>query len=518
MAARALSYTAFCAELRIRLEPGQNVLCTVAFDGVDPCDLPADQRAIAAELFGPDVHRVPSAARDVIVVVIGGRAGKSYLLCGIRMLHLACTAPLDGLAPGEVASANLVAPDLDLAQQTLSYVAGAARAHPALARMVVSDTSEGLVLQRGDRRVAIKPRAASGKGRTGRGRSLVGFAMDEAAIFLDSDHKVNDEAIYKANVPRVMRGGQSVIATTPWGKDGLVYELWRDNWNLPGTCLVAHAPTTRLRTDAHVLAQVAAEYARDAENADREFGAKFMASGTSRFFDEESILRSISPDAGLGQLPRPGDVVLAGADPGFVSDHATLVIGHRRGGVCTVAEMLDKAPEPGKPLKPSEVFGDFVVVVKRHGAAGVMTDSHYRESFREATDAGKLVLLDAPEGAAGNEETHVKCRALMREGRLKIPDDPKLLRQLRAVLSRPASGGRIAIVYPRGPGGHCDQVSALAKMAYQAYGPTTPAPEPEEGSEAWKAKQGLDLVAHLAARHRQAERDRGELYGLGSDD
>lgn len=521
---RALSYTEFVASLGVTFEAGQYVLCRVAFDGVDPVDLPLAERAVAAELFGPDVDRVPPAARDVFVCVIGGRAGKSYLLCGLRMLHLALTVPLDGLAPGERASANIVAPDLDLAQQTLSFAAGAARAHPKLAAMIAADNTDGLVLRRGSQFVTVKCRAASGKGKTGRGRSLVGFALDEAAIFRDADHKVNDEEIYKANVPRVMRGGQAVVASTAWGKGGLLYDLWRANHNSPTTCLVAHAPTTAMRSNAKILRQVAAEFVRDHDNARREFGAEFMSGASGAFFDGDAVDHAV---VGPAPPPPPGAIVTAGGDLGFVNDASALVIVYRVGDVYHVHEVLEMRPAEGAPLRPSEVIRAFAEACERHRVYGLMVDVHYREAVREAVERVGVPLLDAPEGANGKVASYTKAKALLHEGRVRLPDNARLLRQLREVTSRPTSGGGLSITSPRGAGGHGDLVSALVLALWQASGHEVEAPT-EAGSPEWYAErdaarraalagpgdhEASALLDALAARQREGRALRNEMYG-----
>ena len=89
MSARALGYVAFLERvLRVRPTPAQRVLCLVAFDGVEPGSLEGADRELARQLFG-DVETIPAEARHVIALVCVARGGKSYLFCGLRLLHLA---------------------------------------------------------------------------------------------------------------------------------------------------------------------------------------------------------------------------------------------------------------------------------------------------------------------------------------------------------------------------------------------------------------------------------------------
>src|SRR5881394_1584929 len=106
-----MPFTAFVERvLGVRLTKGQRALALVAFDGLEPRDLPAELRKVARELFGK-VDVIPAAARAVLVAVCGARSGKSYVLGALRLLHLALTVPLESLAADEIASGIIVAPD-----------------------------------------------------------------------------------------------------------------------------------------------------------------------------------------------------------------------------------------------------------------------------------------------------------------------------------------------------------------------------------------------------------------------
>lgn len=480
----AISYCDFVKHVGVKLEPAQHVLCLVGFDGVDPVDLPPKQREIARQLFG-DVDRFTAQQRRTFVVVIGGRSGKTYLLIALRALHLALTVDISRLAPGEVAYANIVAPDLDLAGQALAFVRGVIKSQPALQRVCESGEDEdskspSITLTRDGRRVCIKVRAASGKGgRTGRGRSLVFFGMDEAALFFDSDYKVNDEEVFKANTPRVMMGGQSVVASTPYTETGLLYDAWRENFGTPKTMMVAHAPTRLMRTDETILGIVDAAYIQDAENAEREYGAKFTSAGPSQFFDPATLAKATDKTIQLAQSPRPGAIVRAGVDAGFTRNSSTIFITHEVDRVLRVADYAEWKPTPGQPLKPSEVVASWATLCERHGARGVCGDQHHRESLQEHLATHGLWMSDAPNKA----DSFVHMRTLMREGRLKIPDEPRLQRQLRSVQSRPISGGSLSVTMPQArDGSHGDLVSALVLACWGFSGKTIQAPEPSVGT------------------------------------
>ena len=57
----------------------------------------------------------------------------------------------------------------------------------------------------------------------------------------------------------------------------------------------------------------------------------------------------------------------------------------------------------------------------------------------------------------------------MHEGRIKLPKNPRLIRQLKEVVAKPTPGGGLSITSPRRKGaGHGDLVSALVLAIWEA--------------------------------------------------
>jgi hypothetical protein len=523
------SYVDFCAWLGVVLTDGQRVASLVAYDGIEPKDLAPADRELARQLFG-NIDVIPTNARDVVVAVCGGRAGKTYILESLRLLHLALTVPLN-MAPGEVASAPIIQPDLDLAEQALNYVMGALESKPALAAMV-TDRHKGKsvdVTRADGSTVEIVCRAASAKGRTGRGRTLVGFALGEAAFFRDADSgQVNDQDIFDALTVRVVEGGQGIVSSTPFAMAGLLYNLFVANHPDPSVAgivaaveddeaaediedadipeaLAIHAPSLVLRdNDAKLARMVAKAYRRNATNASREYGALFMSAGTSLMFDANSLNAAIRKTV-LPLTPQPGDRVSAGGDTGFEKNSSTLVVVHQRtapvldaNGKQAVsekgtpktqqryltAEIYEKKPEGGVPLKPSLVVKDFAEVMGRHGCKYFLADGHYRATVLEHLAGTGITFVDAPSTPA---DAFVRANALLREGLVDVPNDKRLVRQLRETLKRPKPGGGMSVILPKWKSGeHGDLAAAWVLAVYQAWGQKVPDAVAETGTQAWE--------------------------------
>lgn len=497
------SFVAFCEWLGVDLSPAQRLAAGVLYDGDDIPDT-----ELGRSLFGR-AGPVDAAQRGVVAAVCGGRGGKSHRLVALRILHGMLTRDLSSLAPGQRAVALVIAPRDSLRQEVINYVRGAVASHPALRTMLIGkpdDVGATVVLRRPDgHTVVLEGGVATHGGYGGRGRSLTDFAMDEVAFFRDQSYRVNDAEIFRAAAPRVLPGGQTILASTPWAQSGLLWDLFsRNHGKAGGDALAMRATTTQLNPSEWAATIVARERARDPENAAREFDAQFMQGGTSVFFDSELIDACID-DSLDGRMPKPGELTRAGADFGFRSDSSALAIAHMAGPLILVAELLERRPEPGRPLVPSETVSAFRDRCRVHGCSYVTADGHYREAIVE--HLGSICFADAP---AAPHEAFVRARTLMREGRVRLPRNERLLRQLREVEARPLPGGGMSIHMPRWrTGGHGDLAQAAILAIASFGGETVKAPAPAENSPEWED------AAHEKRRleHVRRQKERRELRG-----
>lgn len=469
-----MTFLDFLDLINVRPEPGQLVFIKVALCGIDPIELPDDERAIARDLFGP-VDHIPPEARGLVCVVAGGRSGKTYFLA-LYLLFLALTVDLSQLAPGEKAIGAVIAPRLEEATQAINYIAGALKSDPDLAGYVVRDVTGEVEIERETgQTVVLRAVAAGAGGIGGRGKSLVGVFLDETCFFKDATSGViNDEAVYKAASPRVMKGGKTVIASTPWTSAGLLHGFWKSDFGKPRTALVAHASTRTMRTAPHILEIVAREEARDPENARIEFGAQWGSTDAVRFFTDAD-LATLFADEPERHLPEPGDTVAAAADLGFTRNSSTLCVLAETEAILRPLRLIERKPEPGKPLVPSEVCEAFALELVACRCRVVATDQHYRETFREHVGKMGVSLYDGGDP----DERFVALRTAIRSGKVKVPTGApyaaRLRRQLERVKARQLSGGRLSITLPSDlDGSHGDAADVLARAVWarQRYGGT----------------------------------------------
>ena len=457
--------------LRVRLTPAQRVLASVAFDGVEPAQLGAAARELAAKLFGP-VDDFPAVTRKVLLVKKGARVGGSWIFGALYSLWRALTAELSGLAPGEHATALIVAPDTRLGRQVLRYAIGAAKETPSIADKIESETSDSFVLRRSDGRpVVIEVLPATRGGSALRGRSLVSAVLSEASFFRDESAAVNDVACFTAVAPRILRGGMVVIESTPWAEQGLVFDLFTNNWGTPATCIAADAPTLLMRPDPETAETVERERLRDPDNAAREFDAQFMSGGSSLYFGAE-LASALDRDLSVTTTPRDGATVTIGGDIGLARDASAFCAVHRLGEHLTLADLIEMRPKrlakgQTKPLSLRDVVHEGCEFAQRHGQRVIHVDNYVLVPAREHLPQG----FQLKAVGMANEHKAERYRLLKENLRNELVHIPgalvRVVTQLADVVAQPGAGGIVLIKHPRRQGSHGDAAAAFVIAASQ---------------------------------------------------
>lgn len=495
------------------LSPAQRVILRVAIDGVDPIDLPPDEIELGRELFG-GVERFTQLQRQLLVLVLGARAGKSSVFAALVSLYRAFTADLSTLAPGERAVALIVAPDLPGAVQTMSFVLGLVED----TRFVLAKTTTSVTLARPDgHEVRIEARPATAKGRATRSRTLVSAVLEECAFFENEDYAVSDVEVFKSITPRLLPDGIVLLVSTPWSEQGLLWDEHSRNFGHPVTGMAVHAPTLRVLDTDRNRAVYELEVRRDPVNAEREYGAKFLTRGVTAFFDVKSIEAAID-DTELKPRPPADDFAQCfGGDFAFERDSAALVGCQRTPGRYALSSIDEIRPD-GQALKPSEVVGSFATVMHQWGSTELMADAHYRQSIVEHLAENDMYFVEAPAGQSGKAESYILFRGLLNEGRLKIPRHAKLIEQLKEVRFKALPGGGVSIEVPRKKtGGHGDIVSGavlsvfLASLKRVKEIPVKPAFGTKEFDEAYREERISKRIA--AQRRKETDRERAFLDG-----
>lgn len=476
----------------------------------------------SAAHFGCAVAGLPTTRRRTVCVRAGGRAGKTSRLLAPKALHSAITVPLPTVRTGESAVALIVAPDMKLAAQTLSFVKGYVDDSPVLSAMLVGDPTKTEVnLLRPDGKVVrVEILAATRGARAVRARTLVGAFMDEACLFYDEDSGVvNDSELYRALHQRVVPGGQTWIVSTPWiARSGLLEQMLGADWGKHRHALCVTSGTRALNPTWDPDGEIESDLrAQDPLAAQREIDGIPLNGSAASFFDPKSIDDAVDRNLILPRVAAPGEELTAGADFGFQSDACAMAVVHRDSERYYVADLLEKIPGE-EALKPSVIVKEFAERMLAHsGLSHVVADGHYRESISEHLNEQGLSLYDAPAGNLGVSEVYIKARGLFREGKVKLPDHPRLLKQLRAIGWVPNPGGSISINKPREKrklgadgtmgGGHCDLADAVVLALWEACGLAVPEPAPKPGTVAFYEQEQNKAWAQVEARLTEKQKE-----------
>jgi hypothetical protein len=388
-----------------------------------------------------------------------------------KALHAAWTAALPTLRPGEHAVALLVSSELDLARQALAFCRGYVEASPVLsAALLGKPKTNSLTLRRPDGKlVDIRVRAAGARGKGGRAFTLVFAGLDEACFFYDATGVVNDQEIFRAVAQRVVPDGQVWLVSTPWlAGVGLLEEKLAHDWGEHAQTLCVRGVGTRALNptwdpDGTIERALRED---DPDNAEREIDARPLVAGSLHFFAVEALEAAVKEHRPQRLERDPHALYGAGGDCAFKRNSSALaVVAHTADDRFPLAVLEELKPTAGVPLKPSAVVDHFAPVLKDYGGPPLTVDAHERAEVALELARHQLAVAHDPPKV----DSYVAARKLFHEGKVELPKHPRLLRQLRDVVSKPQPGGGLTITSPRkADGSHGDLVSALVLALWAA--------------------------------------------------
>lgn len=430
----------------------------------------ADGRALAGVLgrehmqahFGAD--EIEAVLPALLVVVAGVRGGKSFLAACL-VLTRAMTADLGALKPHEVARGAIVAPTVDNATATYRLLVGIVRGSKVLSALVVGDpTAEAVTLRRPDGRVVEVVVVAAHRGAvTLRSRWLFAFVLDEVALFgtEGTGAVVNAEELLRAGETRLVPGGQGCLISSPFGPQGLLFDLWREHFGKPSAdVLVVHAPT-RAMNPSFPEEKIERIRKRDPDTAAREYDAQWLDASTSLLDGKQlTAAQRVAP----AEMPaRNGVHYVAASDPATRGNSWTLVVAHaeRVEANGTPRVVIDAAWQwtgsKSAPLSPREVLAEQARNLRPYGVRVVYTDQWSNDALR---DIGADIGLDLVQQTI-TLEMYLALRTIVSTGALELPPD-KVLRQDLAGLRRKVTANGVRVELPHtADGRHADYAPAV---------------------------------------------------------
>jgi len=244
-----------------------------------------------------------------------------------------------------------------------------------------------------------------------------------------------------------MTNGRIISLTSPYAKDGAVWDLFTRNFGVESDVLVWKLPAYRMNPklpENYLQLMKVADPVAYASEVDGEFRA-----GRSNLLDPAVIQSCVPigvrerPPVGLG-LEYVGFVDVSG---GSGSDSFTLGVAHLEGDRVILDAIFAWKP----PFNPASVVEECAVQLRRYGLAEVVGDAY---------GAGLVVQMFKDNHIRYThsefDRSTIYLRALIQinSGLVTLLDHPELLRELRGLERRRGSQGRDRVDHTRA--GHDD--------------------------------------------------------------
>jgi hypothetical protein len=338
-----------------------------------------DERVLFEDLTGR--KHEPLQRVDEFAAVIGRRGGKSRAMSVLGTYLGGLCDHSDALAPGERGVLLCIALDQRVAKIVLDYSEALFENSPILRQLIANRSADALELTNG---ISLEVRPASF--RKLRGPTYIAVIADELAYWYTESNFANpDVEILNAVEPGLATtGGPLILASSPYGKSGVLWNTFRQHYGAKGDALtlVAHGSS---RTFNPTLSQRVVDRAleKDRPRASAEYLCEFRS-------DIEGFVALEVVEACVGdyreQQPVAGTTYRAFVDPsGGSEDSFTIAISHRdrRNDLVVIDAVRERHP----PFSPEQVVEDFAALCKAFYITKV-TGDHYagefpRELFRK---------------------------------------------------------------------------------------------------------------------------------------
>lgn len=438
--------------------PLQRAICRAA-DGLPMGDALGDEAC--ERHFGCPAEELGKERPALVAVVAGVRSGKS-VIAGAAAIRSCLEVDLSRRKRHELARFAIVAPTVDNATATFRLLAGSIHDAPSLSKMIDGETGDTLTLRRPDGRlVEIVVVAALRGAVTLRSRWLVGFALDEAALFgaETTGAVVTAEELLRVGETRLLPGGQGWIISSPFGPSGLLYDLWRSHFGRPGRVLVVHAPT-RAMNPSFPAEQIERVRDRAPDVAAREFDGLWIDPDTA-LLDGPSV-DACTRRAPLEEPPKIGARYAAAWDAATRGNSWTLVVARSAGDRVVVSCARQWTGSKVRPLDPAAVIAEIAAVLATYRVRYVACDAWGADALQSLARAHGIQLLVRTSSPAESFARYDRLRTLVATSAIELAPHPTLVQDLKSIRKKAQANG-VRIELPRTiDGRHADFAPSVA--------------------------------------------------------
>lgn len=415
--------------------------------------------AAALELFKActGLEAAPAEQSRESFVICGRRSGKSFMSATIAAFLASFKDWKPYLSSGEKGWIFIIAVDKAQAGVIKSYISGIFHSNASLRATVAQETKETLELRNGVN-IAVKTCSF----RTIRGYTVLCAILEEMAFWRSEETGANpDREVLAAIRPALATVPDSLLIgiSTPYSRQGVLWDQFRQSYGRPGGPLVWRAPT-RLMNPTISEKTIEAALASDRAAAKAEWEAEWRED-VSAFMPQELVESVVIH--GRMELPRLDGVSYhAWCDPSSGrQDSMTLAIAHKDRAAGRV--ILDVLRERRPPFQPEGVVAEFADTLKAFGLSRVCADRYALGYVKESFGRYNIAVNNSEKSAS---EIYLAFSPAMSNGTVELLDSKRLVAQLSGLERRTRSGGKDVIDHY--PGGHDDLAAAAAGACVMA--------------------------------------------------
>ena len=410
--------------------------------------------------------------------IVGRRGGKTRMAALIAAYEALFGDYATRLAAGERAWIFLIATDKAQAGVALGYIKALIELFPDT---IEKTLAEEIWLRN---RIVVSVKTCSY--RATRGFAVAALIADELSFWRDETSANPAAEVISSISPALMPGGKLIGISTPYGRMGYLYELWREFYGKPESDILVWKAPTRTMNPTFDEAIIRRHIARDRTAALAEFNAEFRADIEA--FIPEALVDAAATRSLAAPVPGRRYTGFIDAAGGTGTDSFSLAIVHTENDKVVV----DRTEERRPSFDPAAICEEYAEILKAYGIRRATSD-RYAGAFPASAFAKHGVILEMSPMTAS--QLYLEFQPLLSAFRVELLNDERLKLQLKCLERRPMPGGQDKITH-----GDCgdDVANAVAGAVVMAA----------RGDEKWDEKT---MEARLPIIQRRALDEKSRL-------
>lgn len=413
--------------------------------------------------------RAPPKRRVKELVCAVGRGGGKDSIASALAVYISTTGDFSKLRPGEKATIVNLATDREQAAIAFNYARGLFEETELLAPLIAKKDTDKITLRTG-----AELQVQTNNTRSPRGKTIACAIYDEAAHWVGEDYSNPDVEVDAAVTPGLMRfpGSLKIIISSVHRRAGLLYDKYAKHFGKDDPDVLVVLGTSMQFNPTLDEAEIERQLVLDPEKAGAEYLSQWRDDLTN-FLDRQLVEAAIEKGVITRQPVAQYGYVMFVDPSGGRGDSFTAAVGHREGMTAIVDAVYEKRP----PFDSDQTIDEVAALAHTYNVHMVHGDDYGADltvaAFRRRgityTNL-RIGDVDGRQGKLNRSEIYLNSSGLFTAGRVKLPDNPRLVHQLINLERRAARSGHDTVDHPTG--GHDDLANAacgcLVALAGQA--------------------------------------------------